>query len=553
MRTLLSISPGKREPTILNDVNISMLKNLGITHAILFSAVDADGSSQLAVELNDIGIEASITKMSSLSVEKLEHSDELRSLAWTISNEILAELNSVKEPFMFLGRGSRLHDHLLWLAGTSVCATMVHWDTGDADTFDNNSKEFDSKIAPKILGDLLELMANAKLDGRQNYTYFNSTEIASMDDAAEMAGVQAATKAGVDRGFIDVDRISPPLYSLTTKGLPTALNTWMLQRQNSSEIINHKMLISFGRLPNQTNLQDGNSKLNMLQHVSKIEAHDSNLFILQKHDDKLDANGLMTFSDALGNEILEPIHDELKFCKMLLDSKAENEDFNLVEPLLMINPDNSENGRLQFYTQLFNSIRTFELDNTDHLWTFDITSCLGVLGHLVSTFSMAAESKICYVVKSRAGISATGLSVNDSPFARSDHVLEVPSSIAIKSLQGISDSKLDALMVMLYHERGKEPKELPADEIEALLFDGKNIAETSLGITFDRLVEQADVLNGRGKYQFNIEKNSTRFAKDLISNQLITKLNVTGAAEYVLTDLGEFVANWLVNDKGLEW
>ena len=37
------------------------------------------------------------------------------------------------------------------------------------------------------------------------------------------------------------------------------------------------------------------------------------------------------------------------------------------------------------------------------------------------------------------------------------------------------------------------------------------------------------------------------------SNQLITKLNVTGAAEYVLTDLGEFVANWLVNDKGLEW
>ena len=99
-------------------------------------------------------------------------------------------------------------------------------------------------------------------------------------------------------------------------------------------------------------------------------------------------------------------------------------------------------------------------------------------------------------------------------------------------------------------ERGRFNQDSGDDTIEDILFatekPGKN-----LGLTFKDISEFAAILSEMLGRDISIEQNQTRFA-DLISNQLISKINDVGKSRFVLTELGEFVANWAIQDLGLE-
>ena len=86
--------------------------------------------------------------------------------------------------------------------------------------------------------------------------------------------------------------------------------------------------------------------------------------------------------------------------------------------------------------------------------------------------------------------------------------------------------------------------------IENLLFASAN-PEENIGLTFSDISEFASILSQMLGRQTSIEQNQTRFA-DLISNQLITKINDVGKSRFVLTELGEFVANWATHNLDLE-
>ena len=48
----------------------------------------------------------------------------------------------------------------------------------------------------------------------------------------------------------------------------------------------------------------------------------------------------------------------------------------------------------------------------------------------------------------------TGTTVENSPFTKADHVLALPSHLALESLKKVNESKLMTLLVMLYFEEG---------------------------------------------------------------------------------------------------
>ena len=100
------------------------------------------------------------------------------------------------------------------------------------------------------------------------------------------------------------------------------------------------------------------------------------------------------------------------------------------------------------------------------------------------------------------------------------------------------------------YERGRFNQDSGDDTIEDILFAAEKPGK-NLGLTFKDISEFAAILSEMLGREISIEQNQTRFA-DLISNQLISKINDVGKSRFVLTELGEFVANWAIQDLGLE-
>jgi len=532
MRTLLAIAPHTFRSNDLERIEMINADSL-----ILFSVHPNDSSLEIKQKL---ALSTSIFSLPSLTTEGYENSDQLQALSWNISKQMFQALTGiVGDKDILLGSGTALHDYLLWLVGSSIqCEKFYHWDGGELESYFHNKKYIDSAIAPKIMSAILQL------SGTNFGTEFSAQEICELDNITEMSGVQSAATACESRGMITVNRDAsrPPLYSLTSKGFPIALKYWMKNRQDSGDPVFKKLLISFGRLFN-----DG--PINMLQTMSKIEPHDSYLFILQRYSEDLAYSGVLTFSEALGKKELSGMHRDLEKCKLLLDKKAQFEDIELIEPLIVVNPTLDNQSILNFEIELFKSIISYEYKTEEHLWSIDLTSCFAKLRNSASKFSLASGSKICYVMKSNKGVGATGEQVTRSPFSRTDHVLEIPSSLAFESLQGLASSKINSLIVMNEFEKGRFSQD-DDGSIENLLFSSAN-PEENIGLTFSDISEFASILSEMLGRQIGIEQNQTRFA-DLISNQLITKINDVGKSRFVLTELGEFVANWATHDLDLE-
>ena len=72
------------------------------------------------------------------------------------------------------------------------------------------------------------------------------------------------------------------------------------------------------------------------------------------------------------------------------------------------------------------------------------------------------------------------------------------------------------------------------------------------GLSWADIVKFGDELRLIHGDKIKIPKNQTHVLEALYSNQFISRVNDTKANRYVLTELGDFVANWLVKNLGLE-
>jgi hypothetical protein len=147
------------------------------------------------------------------------------------------------------------------------------------------------------------------------------------------------------------------------------------------------------------------------------------------------------------------------------------------------------------------------------------------------------------------GTSATGLEVSQSPFSRSDHVLDVPSSIAIEAINSLPTSRINALVVMYYFENGEFNEKVDFNDLEELLLKGESF-DNKKGLTWNEIFSFASELNSIKGTSIQIDDNRNRL-KSLISNQLIMRVNPT-ENKFILTELGEWVASWKINQLGME-
>ena len=143
------------------------------------------------------------------------------------------------------------------------------------------------------------------------------------------------------------------MYKLTREGFPVALKYWSEQRAEIETPKFKQLLIFWCRLV------DGGSK-NLLNILSKIDAHDSYLFLLQKYSSDL-ASGVFSVDELLNNSEYEDVHEDLEYFRNLLSRKKEQEDFDLI-PIVIINPSSSSEYSLQLQSRIFSEIRKFEFE-----------------------------------------------------------------------------------------------------------------------------------------------------------------------------------------------
>ena len=182
MTTLVLISHGRNSGANFSDNNIQFIEENSIKNVVIFSIQSDDNSSKLIDELTGFGIDSRIIKLKPLSTIGLEYSDQLRTLSWEISKQIIHAFSDIESPIILLGRGSTLHDHLLWIISSSVQCKQFHWDGTELDTYYHGKKYLNFKIAPLVLSGILEL------SGRTNLLEFSSEEIAELDEISDQYG-----------------------------------------------------------------------------------------------------------------------------------------------------------------------------------------------------------------------------------------------------------------------------------------------------------------------------------------------------------------------------
>ena len=308
------------------------------------------------------------------------------------------------------------------------------------------------------------------------------------------------------------------------------------------------MLISFGRLNPEL------KTINMLRYFNKIEPHDSSFFILQLIENEVDTSGVFSLSEIIETPEFKSLHEQTARCYEIIKKKSKYEEFNIIEPLFIVNPQlENEDLEYSFYSKIINHIREYELQHGDHVWTIDITSCMSSISYLASELSIASDSKISYVLKSKEGFGPSGTEIEESPFSRADHVIDVPSSIAVKALQNLNDKSINFLLVLMHHEQTNKKEDFNLDDLESILTSSSDSDNTEIGLTKPEADLRAEELSLVCGYNFDLGKHPTRVTEKLHNNQLIFRTNEINPARFKLTDLGEFVAHWVYSKIGLKW
>ena len=101
---------------------------------------------------------------------------------------------------------------------------------------------------------------------------------------------------------------------------------------------------------------------NFLNILSKIEAHDSHLIILQRYSNTLES-GVYSFDDLIVNPDYLEIQNELDEYENLA-RKTDEDDFRIISPIVVINPSSESDFSLEFQSIIFAKLGNLSLKMT---------------------------------------------------------------------------------------------------------------------------------------------------------------------------------------------
>ena len=521
-------------------VSDELIEKFKIDKISVFSTGLGDNSNQISDLSASKSLQCDIIKIDMISTEKTDHVEGIYTLAWNSANKFIEVISSSKNAVVMVGTGSKLHDYLLWLAGTACEKEVVDIEGNVTQKF-SQDYNFSSQLGPNLGSNLLDLATKSEILENYSKDWFDAEEIASVDSSVRKSGVKTAIRPLINSGLVETQNKDDSVsYRLTSDGLLFALHHQQTNIETNVEDSKKKVLVTFDRLvPSESELP-----FNLVNRLSKFEPMDAIFVILQRYDDKINFSGIINLSTALENEMFSDLHNEMYKYKNYIKTRSLIEGIQFIEPIIVINPNTDEIVK-QFYHNVIISLKKFEFEDNNYKCNFDITSCLSKLSSMVFSLSHASNSNISYVLKSRLTEG------NSSPFSLSDHVIDMPSFDVLRALKGypkkISNRLKNMLLVFWFSE--KERQEIKSETIDDFLLDREMIEINDKGLTKSDLNIHSKELADRLGYEFTLDAHPTRHLQALENNDLIYRQKGVNPSRYKLTTMGQFVANFFMNQE----
>jgi hypothetical protein len=525
-----------------------------------------DDSSKLISELKDVlNIESSeVVKLTPLSTDGRSNENALRPIPGEILEKLIDAISQVESPIIVLGRGTKLHDHLLWLTACCLDTEIIHWDSKESYWHENPRKNLiPTEISQDTLASFLTLKVEAEISGSSETEWFGAQDLAGIGGAVR-SGVNSALQTAFSNGLIEKLDAERVVYRLTSKGWPIALESWSKKRNKSKDIDPIKrLLISFGRIPgvNVTDKETGQGSrkpFNMIQYLNALQPYDGFIAVLQRHEPSIEGTHVITLDEALVKFESESFIGDLRYASEILRRRTDEEYSYSGNHLLVLNPKANSDTDLMFFNSIFASIMAFEKEYRPHNWTIDMTAPMNGLSPSASIFAYMSNSEVCYMMKNRSGISPSGVMVEESPFSIIAHRLTLPDKLALEVMSGIKGNKRNIMIAMLLYEDAHSAAKnidvgdtfefsddfFSSDDEEKITFDE--------GVSWNKLELFNESLMTPEK-NIKLGNKSTNL-NPLINSNLITTVGKTdsGSKTFTLTSYGRFVAAWLKSKAALE-
>jgi hypothetical protein len=541
--------------SVLSQHVIDWIQQTSISRCVLL--VPRDEEYQLIEEElnNSLSVACSVERvvLPKMQTKNIQTPTDLKSQPWAILNHIQKCMNLNNETTVFLGRGSRLHDHLLWLsAQCHPNAHLLHIDSLQP-ALSIKRAGSTTDIATSTLRGLLHFhLQDIENKRPEHLGYSDAERLSGYAGAGTTLGVRPALQTFVEKNLVEKLPVAKTSvsYKLTPAGFADAFASYCDRRFSENDTIQRNLNIVFGRLPHiQTENPKGEKQdFNLFQYIAPLQPIDGLLVVLQRHSDEIEGTHVVTLEDALVQFEHSDAHfiGDLRNAHRVLVRRSQEDLIDMKRHLVVINPKATQEFHLEFLLHLLNECRTFEENFGLSRWNIDLTQPLGKLHSAVSFFTLLSGAITTYIYKNQLP------NEEQSPFTRKEHLIPVPNKMAYETLNAFKNP----------HGNTKDAPNL----LQILLLWERHQEEQNAGIEGDLFVapksttaqqQTANNANLSEFYERELKPKYNEIFYPTNFNRIIKKLNAHGLVvkqgmAYSLTDLGTFVAEQLLKITEME-
>jgi len=544
MTTLLVLAPRDELSTAgIEKYVASVTSSHTVKKIIVFNTSSTDGSESMKVELANMGYDVQVIYLDKMTTEGHSTKSEIQGLPWKNLELIVAAARTSKNPIFSLGRGSRLNDHLMWLAcvisegeSVHVIGKDVHIDTYIPEKMFSNSQTTDGTFK-----EFLELKSYAMLNNYEFREYFLSSKLKGGTTAATHKGIQSSLKSAIEKGMVDkIHENKEVFYRLNASGWPKALSSWSSWRSNNEELVLKKRLvITAGRMPDPSDNEPQKGQFSLPQYLKNLEPFDGFISLIQRYDKTIEGRHILSFEEGIEKFKDHELSSKLQMTAEILNRKQDMDDIPRARHILVINPDGSKECTEELLDQILHSLTLFEKINGLHKWAVDMTAPLASISHILSMFAFSTGSEINYVLKKGGEAGPSGESVSESLFASADHCLRVPGRMAVENIGSKKGGKMNTLVAFVIDETDTKSASLAPWETSA----ESNPVEEGLSAN--------DIKEIAIKHKLKGVTGAERNLRELHASGFVINLNPDGGNKqrrFILSNEGRFLAR-LFNKK----
>lgn len=540
---------------VLNDALMEWFNQNEINRCILFLPDEKDYTVVQGLLQAKFGKNLEVIQLPTIQTSELTSSNDLRNISWNLLEELKKHIDTTVETTIFLGRGSALHDHLLWFI--SQCYERVH--ALNIDSL-NPILELDLMHNPGEIAtnSFAALFQKFIVDMNGGFYTFKESGLAdanwisSLPNSAIPTGVQSTFRNYIDDEMIEKIEIekSSVVYRIKPNGLDLAMRSYFDSKSRLIESKSAGLTICFGRIPHIQSQDSSGQKIvqDFFKMISPLHPIEGLLTIFQRHDDSIEGSHILSLEDAIEQFKDSNFIGDLRYLQNSLYRKGNEEYIDMANHLILLNPNTSIEFQFEFVIRLTKECLAFEERYGPKQWKIDLTGPLIEVRSAASFFSIVSRSQPTWLL--RPGKNA------DEPyfFRKKEYVLQLPNRILFETmshysnLHGSQKGEPNCLVLLMLYEDSM--KDVEMDD----LFDFSNKSSNIRGASKEDLLKFQEQLST--PYDLKGGTSNLYRTFDSLSNQGLVRILPGSQGKksfhFELTDEGYFIARRLREIKERE-